>query len=586
VISGHHHHADSGRAASPHGVGDLRPGRVHLPRNSKEHARTLQPFEPVGEPGGTPGKHGDGDGPEGVRAHSRRGGLRLGALRRPRAPGAATQRQNRLGSAFDHDPELRSALVLGGHELQAWVEGEFSAAGPLGADSRGIHPSLHRHGEQCGLRRIPQRTPARPSGLRRKELGVVAEDGGLQQHPQPGVRARGDRLAALDKPSLRRVALPRHPDLAVARQPQRPHRHLVASQRPGLVRADDGGGTKRLHGGEPPNHRSLPRHPLHADRQGNGHRHRKAFRDHADGLRDGHQKHLPERKAADHPNRQDRREKYPGPQGERASKLSYPGLQRRGGGFSPGRQPRDAADLRGAAGGHHERPARAADHVSAREEKVHPLREGRFQRQRLGGLRHRQRFSRQQRLGGGHCRALDQPGVRPYRIAGGELQEIARDKVRGFDLLLHAVPHNARLQTGQPSQGAHGAFCAAFLERAHDRVHHHHPRDDRRIPRVSDRQGNDGRQSQKVNQGAFKLSPHQTPHGRADGFRKGVRPVAPLPLPDLRLRQPARGVSVQLRQGLLQRQGMPRRRRARTVPPVGVPVTFNALHDVRSHGLR
>ena len=71
--------------------------------------------------------------------------------------------------------------------------------------------------------------------------------------------------------------------------------HLVLRQRPGLIRADDGGGSQSLNGRQASNESMTPDHFRDAKSQRDGHDGRKSFGNRRDGQADRGQKHETER---------------------------------------------------------------------------------------------------------------------------------------------------------------------------------------------------------------------------------------------------------------------------------------------------
>ena len=152
-----------------------------------------------------------------------------------------------------------------------------------GGAVRGRRPSAV--GRASFALRLPApRGPGRRLTLR--EARVVAEG----RHERQVAEERGVRRE-------RRGGLLGRAAFEVRAQRYAHDAHAVLGEGAGLVRADDGGAAKRLHGGQAPHERLVPRHALHAQRHDDGGGGGKALGDDGDGQRHGQQQKRHERPA-------------------------------------------------------------------------------------------------------------------------------------------------------------------------------------------------------------------------------------------------------------------------------------------------
>ena len=191
-----------------------------------------------------------------------------------------------LRRALDEDEGMPGMVVMQRrHETVLGFEGnDIDARQGRGLEAR-IQPGLHGQRQQRAFGRIAFEPPF-TVGL--AQDGVVAEQGGTGDVGQfatvdaaPGRRegaARGIADAGnLDHPLRRHQAL---------------NGHFIPGQRAGLVGTDGRHRAQRFHRRHAADDGVAPRHPLHADGQGDGHDRRQAFGNRRHGEADGGEEHL------------------------------------------------------------------------------------------------------------------------------------------------------------------------------------------------------------------------------------------------------------------------------------------------------
>jgi hypothetical protein len=503
VVAGHHHRAHAGGLALRHRVGHLRPWWVELADEAAQHDATAQ--------GGEGGQRQVGIGPDHLphrqHPHRLRGHRLDGGVQRPVGHLVeATQRRHLLGCALDEDPRRAGAAVRGGHQLGARVERQLTGARrrrPLGVR---IEPGLVRQRHQRDLGRVSHRLPSLVRPGRRPQRGVVAQ------------RRRDDQLAQLG-PTRRALDLPgwvvadaSHRRRAPVRQPQRGRRHLVAGERAGLVGADDRGRAQRLHRGQAAHHHLAPGHPLHADGQGDRHRHRQPLGDEADHLADRQHDDGPQRQPARQAERHHQHEHAGRPDHDVAAKLVDPSLQRRRRLHRRPGQRGDPPELGPSPGRHHHRAGPSAGEVGPREQQRAPLRQHRVGGDRGRRLVDRHRLAGQRTLGDLGRHRLDHPRVGGDRVAGVEHQDVSHHHLGRRHVLRLTVPHHPGLVTRQRTQRAQRGLGPALLHRADHRVERHHHADHHRVPDVAERGRQRRRRQQQVDERAGELRQHH--HGQ------------------------------------------------------------------------
>jgi hypothetical protein len=296
-----------------------------------------------------------------------------------------------------------------------------------------------REGEQGGFGGIAKSAPAGFLVVGGDQLRVVAERGRFEQYAEALWERASECLALPLEGSLRGVSRAADGDALVVRQPERLHRHLVLGEGAGFIRADDVGGAQGLHGGQTPDDGAPPGHALHADGQGDGHRHREPLGHQRHHLAEGHHKnvrpgHSPEKPEPHHRRKQhDRREDQQTAQFCEAHFHGRSRLPGRGG------EPRDFAHLSLHARAGDQRLAPARRDLGAREHHVSAVRKQRFPGERLGVFWNGQRFAGERGLGALKGGRFNEPRVGPDRISRGEQHDVARHQPAGFKILCEPV---------------------------------------------------------------------------------------------------------------------------------------------------
>ena len=181
------------------------------------------------------------------------------------------------------------------------------------------------------------------------------------------------------------------------------HRHFILGQRAGLVGANHAGAAERFHGRQTADQGVPLDHPLHADRQRDGHDRRQGFRHDGDGQSDAKEQQLGDRLlillAPPQAQRHDDDDDHQRHDGQRPSDAIEVLLQRRAGLLDALQHPGDLAELGVHAGGDDDGPPAAIGDGRARKGDVRAVAGGQVVvRQRLGLLFDRDRFARERRF--------------------------------------------------------------------------------------------------------------------------------------------------------------------------------------------
>ena len=204
-------------------------------------------------------------------------------------PEIAALREQDFRRTLDEDAQLAGVVGIemdGGVALALGGEGDFRdarEARQLGfADAE-----LARRDDQRAFGRVALHLPAALAVRQRRVVGERRR----AQHLRHGIAGRrrfGERCAVDGEVALRDVAAAADLDQRAGRE-DRPHRHLVAGQRAGLVGADHGRGAERLDRRQLAHDGVGGRHAPHAEAQPHGHDRRQRLGDRRDRERHGEQ---------------------------------------------------------------------------------------------------------------------------------------------------------------------------------------------------------------------------------------------------------------------------------------------------------
>ena len=106
-------------------------------------------------------------------------------------------------------------------------------------------------------------------------------------------------------------------------------------------------------------------------------------------------------------------------------------------------------------------------------------------RDRVRGLRTRQRLAREHRFVTFELGCLQEPDVGGDQVADAHRQHVAGDKVTDVDALLLAIPLHHRLMLDVGVQGRDGALGAVLVHEAQPDTQQDDRRDDRRVGGVA-----------------------------------------------------------------------------------------------------
>ncbi|GIU89850.1 MAG: hypothetical protein KatS3mg010_0949 [Acidimicrobiia bacterium] len=440
------------------------------------------------------------------------------------------------------------------------------------ADARRVAPvglerDLREHGglvprlvrcEPSGHRRDEERRVGRVAGepdavARLVRLGFVRQGAGEEREAQRLVPCGVDRddlavcVTDAAPDGVDGVVLSAGPDLLDG--------HPVLGQRPGLVGSDHGGAAQRLDGGQPPDDRVATCHAPHPERERDREHDREALRDRRDRERDRREEHVVDRLAEQDSGRERDDRRDPDRDPDHPCEARHPLLEGRLLGRLGADHPGDLAE-RGPGARRDDDPVPAAardDRPGVRHR--HPVRDRRPRRDLGGALGARERLTGQKRL-------VDLQAVDPDESQVGrdpcprlEQDDVTGDEVAAVELPFASVPDDPRAGNDELSQRAHGMLGAPLLCEPDGRVERQDGGDHARVDVLPERQGDDGRGEEDVDQRAPEL-PEQHDDRR--------RPAAP---PRARsARRPPAARAPRRRRGLAARcraAARPRRVRAR-----------------------
>jgi len=282
--------------------------------------------------------------------------------------------------------------------------------------------------------------------------------------------------------------------------------HLILSECPGLIRADDRHAAQGFHRGQLAYDRAALRHARHP----NGKRHsqgsRQPFRDHGYCQRDGCRKRIDNRLSAQHADRegdgsqrQDCIEHQPA---ELADLSRQWGFQL----SSRGDQLRDATHLSIVPGRDYHASARSVSHKRRCVRHVVAIREARFRGQELVSvLLHRHRLAGERRLRHLQISRTDQPQVGRRLVARLQHHQVSRHQLGSGNALRLARADHSRLGRHGLCQCFDGPLRAGFLDEADDGIDQHHCQDNSRIDDIFDNRGDDRGHQEDVDQWVVEL---------------------------------------------------------------------------------
>ena len=531
VVAGDHLHANARCVAFGHGRHGFGAGRVHAAQQAKQgeaalHVRKLQRL--------LLRRHGfDGNGQDAQGA----GGAVVGGA----APVVGVQRcgwvvpvvlgvahvQHALGRTFDkHQGLARVLVVQRGHEAVCGLKRNRIGAGQAGVFGGRIQPGFQGQGEQCALGGVAGQHPAAVAFMQRR---IVAQQGGAGDAGQGGVVVQRHivccAVAAAVQPAFGAVAAAADFVHLVGRD-HALHRHFVAGEGAGFVRADDGDRAQRLHRRELANDGLVLRHAPHAQRQGDGHQGGQPLGDGRGGQGHGHHEHLGQGLAApEHANGEGEHNKADDDQRQPVAKAGHLAQQRRGGGLHRGQQGADAAQLRGAARGHDQPRGRARGHQRARVQHAVPVAQGGILGHRARVLVAGQGFAGQHRLIGPQALGVQDAQIGGHLVARGQQHHIARHQGLGIHHRPHAAAQHRGLQRQHAPDGIERGLGLAFLQKANQRIDEHRPQQHARIQPVPQRGGDHGGHQHHVNQDVVKLQQQPQPHRAFALLRQAIGAV-------------------------------------------------------------
>ena len=387
------------------------------------------------------------------------------------------------------------SLVNHGHHLAAGVKGRLAHAGVGGHEVGGRKANLGGVGHERGL-------------------GGLADS--LLAHRVPlGVGGHGHAA-----------------DQAVLVPAKVAHdRHLVLSERAGLVGADDLGAAQRLHGGELADDRVLLAHLGHAHGQHDRHDRSKALGDGCHGKRDrdhkgvkhevevGHELGTVLEEAGEEDDHGDAHDH----DGQNARELGELLLQRGLLVLGLAQGVGDLAHLGVHARGHDDGASVAIDHDRAHVAHVLAIAQGHVAGlgvglQRARALDHRHALTRERCLLDLERRALDQAAVGGHGVAGLKDHDVARHELGAQHLDDLPVTHDTRLRGGHLLKRRQRLLGLGLLDHAEHGVEHDDEQDDDDVGKVVRPLGHAGQgahhrgDEQHDDHGVGKLRQEAAPH--------------------------------------------------------------------------
>src|SRR4030095_8504324 len=333
------------------------------------------------------------------------------------------------------------------------------------------------------------------------------------------------------QPALRGVSPAGYFDVPPADM-KTPRGHLTLGGRAGLVRADDAGAPRSLHGRHFANERIALRHFVHRDCECAGDDRCQCFRNSGHGERNG--KH-PHRQYRAHLERAvDRLAHEADPQDQHAdaqrddaqplADLFRTSLERRLLGLDVRHFLRDLAELRAHAGGANHRLATAIGHGRAGEHHVLSVAHGRVCAHRRHFFRYGKRFAGKRRLIALERVVLDHTRIRRYLVARLEHQYVAWHEIFGWHFLLLAATQRRDHRRQHVLQCIQSLLRAILLHEAEHGAADDDHQDDRSVHVLAHEGGKDGGDDEDYNQHVLELVEEELPRRGALLLGQLVRP--------------------------------------------------------------
>ena len=398
----------------------------------------------------------------------------------------ATLCQQDFRRALDEHTQFARAI---GIDVNGGVSFAFGCERDLGDPCKArqilsLQAELARRHNQRTLGRIALKPPALVAV---RQLRIVDERGGMQRPLEAIAQRRclDDRLSVLAEFALRDIPAAADLDQRITGD-DGAHRHFVAGQGAGLVRADHRCRTKRFDGRQFAHDGVGRRHSAHAETESHGHDCGQRLGNRGNGKR-----HRKQEQAEHDVERQRRRAEqaggeHHGANAEHDDSEALAGtveflLERRRlllGGLE---QSGDAPDLGVHSGVDDHGAAAAVGRDGARKQHVDAIAEAHVGGDRLRTLGNRHAFAGQRRFIGAKIGVLDDAGVRRDLVSGLHQDDVPRHDLMGCDALAFPVADHGRFRSGERHQRTHRTLRPRFLKESKQRVEHHDGRDDDRL---------------------------------------------------------------------------------------------------------
>ncbi len=413
-----------------------------------------------------------------------------------------------------------------GHEAVLGFERNHIVARQRLALQARIAAGLQRQGHQRPFGRIAHHAPL---AVVQAQLGIVAQQAGAADVGEQWRLGDAEFAPLALEAPLRRIAGAGDADLAISAD-HTLHRHFIARQGAGLVRADHRDRAQRLDCRQAPDDGSAPCHALHADGKGDRHDRRQPLGDRRHRQADGGDEHVARAVVPD------LRAKYE--RGHRNGKddpgqeLAEPGhlaQQRRAHALHRAEQRADAADLGGRARPHHHPHTLAVAHQRAREGHGGAIAERRIGGDRRDRLVDAERLTGERRLLDAQAAHVEQAKVGRDTVAGSKEHDVTRHQRVGGDLLPPPITQHMGVRREHVADGVEGTLGLALLQEADDRIDHRHPENDRGVDQMAQQGGHHPGRQQDVDEHIVELQQeaHQRTAPRRRRQRVGATKVQP-----------------------------------------------------------
>ena len=360
----------------------------------------------------------------------------------------------------------------------------------LRSDEKGISPTRRKRASRSSVDDpgLARRHHQRPLGGVAKHLPpavCLAERGVAREHGCPQQPLDADTLGGVLE------GAPLAPQLALgpvagagdvgapARGDRHPNGHLVLREGAGLVGADDGGRTERLHRGQLADDHAPPGHPLRAQGEHDGGdrgealrhgRHREGHRQQQHRHEGGHRTHLLDE---DDGHGHDQGDRDDDPAQEPSDVRELP-LQRRLLRGRAAQQPGYGSNLGVGAGSGDDRATAAVADGRPAQDHVRAVAEADLDRDRRHVLRDRRALAGQRRLHRLQRHRLEDARVRGHGRALLDQQDVAGDETGGRHAAALAVAQHLGVGRREPAQRSKRLLGAALLHVAEGRVQEQH----------------------------------------------------------------------------------------------------------------